>query len=83
MERSQSLKTPSMCRQPSIKRGTSLKAVSMGLGFTAGLEKKKAFKFDPERANEVMVWMKAVMKYGDPEVEQRITEVNAEVGCGF
>ena len=46
----------------------------------AGLEKKKILKFDPERANEVMIWMKAVMQYGDPEVEERISsEVETEV----
>merc|ERR1712113_336871 len=36
-----------------------------GFGLTAELEKKKAGKFDADRANETLEWLKAVLEYAD------------------
>jgi len=37
-----------------------------GFGLTAELEKKKAGKFDADRANETLEWLKAVLEHADP-----------------
>jgi len=36
-----------------------------GFGLTAELDKKKAGKFDPDRANEAICWLKEVLSFGD------------------
>jgi len=36
-----------------------------GFGLTAELNKKKAAKFDADRANEALEWLKEVLKHGD------------------
>lgn len=43
-----------------------------GFGLTAELEKKKAGKFDADRANEAIAWLKEVLKFADsadPDIE--------------
>jgi len=50
-----------------------------GFGLTAELEKKKAGKFDADRANETLEWLKAVLEHADssdPDIAT-IVEVSA------
>lgn len=49
---------------------------SRGFGLTAELNKKKAAKFDPDRANEALGWLKEVLVYSGADAELIATIVD-------
>merc|ERR1712168_703280 len=63
----------------SSKQSTIMSQKARGFGLTAELEKKKAGKFDADRANETLEWLKDVLVHADssdPDIAT-IVEVSA------
>jgi len=66
------LPSPSSIDNMSNKSNTHAPNKARGFGLTAELEKKKAGKFDADRANEAVDWLKEVLKFADaadPDIE--------------